>query len=121
MPAGFKWRVVTLGKRFAGSGETLTAIMAGSEYRKKINMKKIENRMQISKLSCFFLALMVFDFYSFENLKKKKITNFSRKPYRNLRKFHEQNRVRIQLHMMCKFHQDRSINKKSPPEKGSIP
>ena len=27
--------------------------------------------MQISKLSCFFLALIVFDFYYFENLKKK--------------------------------------------------
>ena len=41
--AAIEWRVVTLGKRFAGSAETLTAIMAGSKYRKKIT-KKIENR-----------------------------------------------------------------------------
>ena len=64
------------------------------------------NLTQISKLSFFLLALLVFDFYSFENKKKntqKKIerSKFSRKPYRNPKTFHEQNRITIQFYICC--------------------
>ena len=92
MPAAIEWRVVTLGKRFAGSAETLTAIMAGSECRKNMNKTKIENRFvslcakfnaDFKTVLVFFLALIVMDFYSFENLKKKKNKKKNEKNFMN--------------------------------------
>ena len=60
--------------------------------------------------TCFFLALIVFDFYSFEIYKKRYPKNMS---HIFLKKY-------FKNHMMCKFHQDRSINKKKKSPKNGL-
>ena len=81
------------------------------------NKTKIENRF-LSPCAEFIpvfktvfvivLALLVFDFYSFENSpppkkkkKKSKISNFLRKPYQTQKNFMKKNRVRIQFYICC--------------------
>ena len=78
---------------------------------------KFENRVvvlcaefnaDVETVFVFLLALIVFDFYSFENLQKKNTNNESKSPNFlenhneiQTKKNHDQNRVIIQFYICC--------------------
>ena len=69
----------------------------------------------------FVLALIIFDFSSFE-LKKNENHNFFFKNYiENQEILMKKSNFLSILHMLCQFHQDRFINEKSPHLHGSVP